>query len=318
MDVQTELWGITTLFNPGHVKSRLDNYMKFRARSRSQGLPLVTVELAFGDSAFELCPEKDAEILIQRRCSDVLWQKGRMLNLALAALPRECTKVAWADADILFDDDDWVKKTSSLLNRHVVVQPFAECIRLPKNGQVEDYPKRALDKTILGGHDEGTYSKSVCYRMAKWRNPTFSGATGYVWSAQRRLLSDVGFYDRCIVGGADSEMALAFHYAPGHVPDERRRISHPGLICHINEWHKRVHHLVQKRITFRRGVIHHLWHGDTAQRNYGDRHAILTDHSFDPESDLEIDDQGCWRLREQTHPLKQAIRGYFESRREDG
>eukprot|EP00959_Pyramimonas_sp_CCMP1952_P145771 3051963-Pyramimonas_sp.AAC.1 len=60
----------------------------------AQGLPLVVVELAFGTAPFQLKPTEDAELLIQRRTDpqNVLWQKERMLNLALEKLTPNCTK----------------------------------------------------------------------------------------------------------------------------------------------------------------------------------------------------------------------------------
>lgn len=316
--MQAELWGLTTLFNPRRARSRIQNYREFRRRSREQGLPLLTVELAFGDAEFELVPGEDAEILLQLRSASVLWQKERLLNIGLSKLPLACKKVAWADADILFDDKNWVRRTSTLLDRYVVVQPYSDCIRLPRGADASEFPKRQLLKSIPLGDGEGTFSRSVCYRMAKKSNPTFSGATGYAWSAQRAFLDQVGFYDRCIIGGADREMALAFHFPPGKVPKERRRITHPRLLEHLGSWHAKVHSLVDGKVHFRPGLIHHLWHGAAEKRNYSDRHAILSEHDFDPERDIQPDSQGCWEFCTEKTQLAAAIGEYFSSRSEDG
>ena len=80
-----DLWGITTYFNPAQYKRKLQNYHQFRTASKKQGLPLIVVELAFGEHKFELTKD-DAEIVIQRRCNTVLWQKERLLNIALEFL----------------------------------------------------------------------------------------------------------------------------------------------------------------------------------------------------------------------------------------
>jgi hypothetical protein len=49
------------------------------------GAPLVTVELSF-DGRFELT-DQDADVLIQLCGGALLWQKERLLNLALKAVP---------------------------------------------------------------------------------------------------------------------------------------------------------------------------------------------------------------------------------------
>ena len=63
----------------------------------SQGLQLLCVELVFGDattSPFQL-NASDCEILIQRRtgAGNTLWQKERLLNIALENLPNSVDKV---------------------------------------------------------------------------------------------------------------------------------------------------------------------------------------------------------------------------------
>jgi hypothetical protein len=283
-----ELWGITTFFNPTGAQRRIANYRRFREHSRRQGLPLVAVELAFDDDGFQLEEGADAEIVVRRRARSVLWQKERMLNLALDALPNSCGGVCWADADILFEDDDWVASCQRLLERHVVIQPFSAAVRLPEDGRIEDFPG------------------------------SFAGTTGYVWCARRSLLDEHRFYDRCIVGGGDREFALAIAYAPGKVPKRNVRIHHRRLREHIAPWHARVHRAVGKRISHHPGVIHHLWHGSSGKRNYVDRHAILEEFDFDPERDVVLDEGGCWQWGEGNEALAGAVTRYFESRQEDG
>jgi hypothetical protein len=102
------------------------NYRMFRERVR---VPLVAIELAYGPD-FEL-GEEDAEILVQLRGGDILWQKERLLNLALQALPDSCRKVACVDCDVVFAADDWAQRTSRLLDQFVLVQPFSHVHRMP-------------------------------------------------------------------------------------------------------------------------------------------------------------------------------------------
>ena len=90
-------WAITSYFNPMRSMRRLQNFRIFRNRLT---VPLVAVELSYG-ADFEL-QEPDADILIQLRGGALLWQKDRLLNLALEALPDDCRKVAWLDSTNLW------------------------------------------------------------------------------------------------------------------------------------------------------------------------------------------------------------------------
>ncbi|MFQ6027631.1 MAG: hypothetical protein ACE5Q6_09085, partial [Dehalococcoidia bacterium] len=116
-----DLWAITSYFNPMGYRRRWVNYHTFR---RNLAVPLLTIELAYHDD-FELRPG-DATRLIQLRSDQVMWQKERLLNLALQQLPPECRKVAWLDCDILFDCNNWASLTSQALEAFTLVQPFSK------------------------------------------------------------------------------------------------------------------------------------------------------------------------------------------------
>jgi hypothetical protein len=309
------LWGITTFYNPFGSRTRLANYRAFRGRSREQGLRLLTVELAFDERPFELREGEDAECLVRRRSDAVLWQKERLLNLALETLPGECTAVCWIDADVLFEDDDWVAQCGALLERHAVLQPFSRAIRLPRGKRPADLPGALLGKAISEGTGEGTYSHAVCARPLP-RLGGLSGTTGYAWCAQRSVLQEAGFYDRCIVGGADRELALAVLYPPGKVPRASTRIRYPLLRRHMAPWHERLYAAVAGRVSHRPGVIHHLWHGDSGTRQYRDRHEILEQHDYDPETDVALDAGGCLRWSTRKQALVQAVAAYLAARNE--
>jgi len=74
------LWAVTAYFDPFGDGQRLPAYREFRRRLLA---PLVAVELSFGDT-FHL-DEEDADIVVRLQGGAVLWQKERLLNLALRA-----------------------------------------------------------------------------------------------------------------------------------------------------------------------------------------------------------------------------------------
>ena len=85
--------------------------VKLQAFRSNLGVPLVTIELSF-DGAFEL-EKGDAEILIQISGGAVVWQKERLLNLALKAVPSEVVKIAWLDCDLIIERPDWVDEAEN-------------------------------------------------------------------------------------------------------------------------------------------------------------------------------------------------------------
>ena len=141
-----KFWAITSYFNPIGYKNRLKNYRFFRQRL---AMPLVAVELSFG-GGFQLQPG-DADALIQVHDGDVLWQKERLLNIALAAVPDECDKIAWLDSDVLFEDSDWVERAGRLLEQFALVQLFESRYDLPPNSLPEHVGKLSDSSLAVTG-----------------------------------------------------------------------------------------------------------------------------------------------------------------------
>ncbi|MDP6670296.1 MAG: hypothetical protein QGI60_00590, partial [archaeon] len=248
-------WGITTFFNPDGNSKRVENYRKFRKSSKAQGLKLLCVELAFDKASFELGKE-DADKLIQLRTSTMLWQKERLLNVALKNLPKNCDKVAWLDADILFNNNNWIKETSKLLESYRVVQPFSFIVRLPENKSWLNSEKLAF------GNKEGEKIHSMGYGIANFGKrhlPTFMkhGHTGFAWAARKNIINKHGFYDRLITGSGDSLMAHALYGSPySHV----KRCSPKKMQEDQQKWMDEIFRDVEGSVYYTPGLIFHLWH----------------------------------------------------------
>src|SRR5262245_39618201 len=90
--VTSDLWVVTSYFNPCRYKTKRENFDAFMDGMRETGANVLTAELAFADEEFELEPGPD---VLHLRGSGIMWQKERLLNLAIAHLPDSCRKVAW-------------------------------------------------------------------------------------------------------------------------------------------------------------------------------------------------------------------------------
>jgi len=288
-------WGIAVFFNPTGYKNKLRNYRVFRKSNKIQGLKLLTVELAFGDAYFELAGD-DADILIQLRTDAVLWQKERLLNIGLKNLPKDCDKVAWLDADIIFKNNNWIAETSNLLERYIVVQPFSIPIRLPKGA------KYNADADIIEMDSAGDINEFGIEK--KMINVCSKDCLG--WAARKHIFNRNGFYDKLIYGGGCITTRNAF-YGDKINFDERfgKKLSED-----IKQWSDNMRKKVRGSVYNARGVVFHLWHSSSEKKHYYARQ-VLKDYDFDPDKDIEIASNGCWIWTSDKTDLHKSVRDYF-------
>ena len=302
-----DVWLLTTYFNPVGYHTKRQNYQFFRDKIVNSNLNLFTIECAFGNDAFTLPAGPE---VMQVRAKHLMWQKERLLNLAIHRLPRQCTKIVWLDCDTLFENAQWVVETSRLLDRYPVVQPFSTAIRLPPGGQ--DYcgngdvwrsfgAVHAIDPQCVSA---GDYDRH--------------GETGFAWAVRRDVIAATGLYDACIVGGGDHVMAHAMCGDWTSPCMDRLLGLHTAGWRHSLRWGQTFYPQVRGQIGHVPGAILHLWHGDGANRRYSLRHRELNSFAFDPEIDLRIGSTGCWEWANHKDAMHRWAADYFAARREDG
>ena len=308
--VGQRLWGITCFFNPSGSRRRLANYRVFR---QNLVVPLVTVELAYGST-----PELrsgDADVLLHLQGQDLLWQKERLLNLALKAVPRKCDSIAWLDCDVVFERADWPKLVREQLKHCNLVQPFQTVIDLgpDHDGEMVDRARpvrQSLVHKILAGGLSPTLLAT-----ARLRNE-WNCAAGLAWVARRDILDRHGFYDAGIVGGGDRAMACAAYGCWQGL--ERTHRLNDRQQQHYLAWAQSFFDSVKGQVGFVEGAISHLWHGNVQKRGYGTRFDGLAPFGFDPAVDIALDEQGCWRWNSNKPDLHEYVRRYFALRNDDG
>ncbi len=310
--VDAELWAITSYFNPVGYRRRRENYRAFRERL---AVPLVTVELAYLE-LFEL-GDGDADILVQLRGGDVMWQKERLLNIARKALPASCRKVAWIDCDLIFARDDWPDEASQLLESRSLVQLFRDVYHMPPDpGSAALDPNVAIERctAVAFGIENGL---DPTLRFEKPRHPSAGEyARGFAWAARRELLEQHGFFDLGILGGGDTAMVCAafgfFDYVrQRHQLDERRAAAYRA-------WGEPYREAVAGSVDAIDGSLFHLWHGDLRNRRWRERHERLAGYGFDPDTDIVTDGCGVWEWSTDKPAMHEYVRSYFVSRAEDG
>lgn len=279
----SELEIICCHFNPSNYNNLRHNYWTFREALNAD---LTTVELSY-TSQFEI---PDA-IQIKGDRSHIMWQKERLLNIAIERSTSEY--LAWVDADLIFQNPHWINETLLKLQEFPVVQLFESVTDLDANGNTI--------RTSLGdayGHISG---------VEGWKRP------GGAWAARREVLQH-GLPDAHILGSGDAMLLSAW----------RGRWRHP-LLKRLNQnWKQhhlryaaKVYPLVRNQIGYVSGNCLHLHHGSKENRNYVGRTTYLTDHDFDPSTDICLDENGLWKWNSDKPEMHQLVRDYFSQRRED-
>lgn len=354
--MKSRLWGITCYFNPvaNRGNLRYENYQRFRQISQKQGLPLCAIELLYDDEnegKGHLFAPQDGEKVIHVRVSrerGVLWQKERLLNIALEALPDECDMVCWIDADIIFSDNDWVAKTIWKLSVDggdcSVIQPFSVVCMLPRDWQedpleMEETLAESPHRIRASGVFAEIYSKYLDAHPVEQKVvappsltenfpvsaefqpaldllvPSIGGKTGLVWAARRELLNQLGgFYDCNAIGGGDCILYAAFNVIENLDTSAYSDAHAASIKSYLQRAHDVMHGV---RVGCLDGLIMHMWHGKMKNRRYGVRNTILATHNFDPAKHLTLNKDNVWEWNETTpKELLDGMVKYFRRRRE--
>ena len=308
---------ITSYYNPLRGPLRLSNYKTFR---RHLGTPLLTVEWA-QHGQFELGPQ-DAEHLIQVDSGDLLWQKERLLNIGIQkARGLGVDKVAMLDSDIVFANPNWHREVAQKLDSCSFIQCFDVADYLASwdylalaHGQFADLPVERSTRALFG-----------C--VARGESLHHDGAEAYLNEPLIKLRGNPGLatanhldkakqcthYEGNIVGGGDLAMLAGI----SRTTDEFFRI-----IQHTqkHEEHLRLWAQAQTReplsIGHCAGRVMHLWHGHITDRQYRQRYSVLTQHGYDPFSDLDSATTELLRFSAANPALKQAVSQYIHSRKD--
>jgi len=303
------VWAITSYYNPVGYARRLSNFRIFR---KNLGVQLAALELSF-NGRFELTAE-DADVLIQISGGAVLWQKERLLNLALAAVPRDVEDVAWLDCDIIFKRPDWVAEAQNRLKQLNVVQLFSEAVFI----RAEEYGAISLHENgfaYVPGLASLSNAKDLILTGSNLERNSVKYVTGFAWAAKRRLLETHGFYDAAIAGSGDSLMAAAMLGRYESI-SKRYLFSEPRQ-RHYFRWAIPFCSSVAGSLGCVPGTIFHLKHGELENRRYSDRQQVFSNFEFDPDVDIKIGPNGAWQWARPRPDLEAHLRKYFASRAED-
>lgn len=311
-----DFWVVSCYYNAHQDQNRRHNCEQFATSLQRQNVPVLMVELCKTNDEDGLPPDLFAKY-IRVHHTDELWCKEALLNLGIDLLPASCTKVCWADADILFLDDTWATCCASLLDHHDVVQPFDRYLYLPKG-----------ESNVMMKHVDDVYNPSFTHAVTHGHFTGTSFRTAYpgcVWAANRSFLNRIGgLYTHAILGLADIVMCLGFL---ANTDQELEKAWHcPAVRFLMGSWNERMQaHCRQWQQTAMKAtttlmacpnrniIIHHLYHGSPRSRDYNKTGSVL--QQYDPFTHVAINSDGLlhWTTSAPME-LQHQVAQYFAAR----
>jgi hypothetical protein len=244
-----------------------------------------------------------------------MWQKERLLNIAVKALPGACRNVAWLDCDIVFARHGWAEEATAMLDRRLMVQLFTNVHYLPADHPLDRlrpdaaYLSRPSIASIEGRDAFSGYEGIGPYGLGP-------AATGMAWAARRDLIQENGYCDACIIGGGCGAIFTAACRAPEQ--SIRRQRMNGRQAKHHLAWADAFGRAVAGDVAALEGDICHLWHGDIAKRGRPVRYETIAAPGFDPGEDISVAENGVWRWGPNKPEMHDYLKAYFASRQEGG
>jgi hypothetical protein len=203
---------------------------------------------------------------------NLLWHKEALLNSVIRELPKKYKYVFWVDADVIFTNKNWLVDAVKVLKTENIVQPFEYCVHLEQD-TMEPRMNIEFEKTFVSDpkrrHPRLWRSFAANYATNRKRsedvNYDVHGHVGFAWGARREIIDTVPLYDKALVGGADHIIA---HAAAGQINHNCITKAFKETTDEIESWSRRFHYIVNGRIGYVEGDLHHIWHGDITKRQY--------------------------------------------------
>jgi len=281
---------ITVLFNYCEYKIRYQLAKEFikRYQNFSPNMKLYVVELAYDDQEFQVT-DKNNPCHLQLRSNTPLWHKENLINVGIKKLlPEDWEYVAWIDCNLEFENSDFVDKTLEKLQKYDVVQMY---------------------KTIIYSNND----KEGClnsYIYNKINNKNNKNQPGGAFACTKYAYQTMGeIYDLGICGGGDSILSYGLYSI--------NFMKNINFICFdfLVDIDQYIIKLKKLKKNYVDNKLIYFNHGNFKNRKYIIRHYILNKYCYNPERDIEYDENGVIVLKNED--MLRDIKEYFKGRNED-
>lgn len=288
---------VVAFFSPADYKLPKSHFVETMKRLRAEKADVVVVQHILPWQ--QPLPVPSEFTSRWHMSTSVMFYKENLWNIG--ATLTESSKLIFIDADLIFEPDDWLGKTESALDRFDVAQPFETCLWLDRAGSAIGNKKHSAAKAIC---ENIPWSAETCH-------------AGFGWAFNRKAFDAVGgFFDLNAAGSGDTALTLALTKNIEANNLYRWFQTKQDSSNSWKEYRARVQ-AAEVSVGFAEGVtVKHLWHGDSANRNYVSRDKLFV-RKEDGEHPIHRRDDGLlvWDDPDTDNagPLE-----YFRSRMEDG
>jgi hypothetical protein len=282
--IKPDMVVVMAFFNPAKSLRILQNILLVNSLFERSKIPFFIGEIAFNDDPYVF---PTAENIVQYRSESFMFYKENLINLLVAKLPHEFTKIVMLDADIVFYEPNWYTVVSQKLDTCAVIQPFQKANYLNQQFQVIQI-KQSLSASPSNGH------------------------TGFAWAFQRSWLTANPLFEYTVIGGGDSIL--------------KARILQTPLMSVHKKYEKDYNAYNPKRaepLGFCPLTIYHLPHGvkenrqyDTRDNDLGTKFSALKIASVSDAVKRRDDGLLVWKDAYRTE-LNKLMKTYFTKRNDD-
>lgn len=321
--LHTPLYVIMVVFNATRYRTRWKHYQDAIKRLTEAGMVPIVVEAAYGGRDFAVTDPKNP-YHVQVRVVAELWLKENLINRGVARLSElhpDWPKVAWIDADVVFERDDIADETRHQLEHYDVVQMWSRALDM--NAENEPLPDMAYSYAgcMLDGIPRPVRIGGDPYYYVEGGKRGIYWHPGYAWACTREWWDQVGgLIDWTIIGNGDYYMAEGM----SGVINAERDFKNPSqnYTDMLQQWQVRCVRAMgngnRGGLGVVRGLVTHKWHGAKLDRQYATRWKLLVETGFDPVLHLKRDRQLVWTLDESAPvALRDGLRKIARARNED-
>ncbi|MGB8275331.1 MAG: hypothetical protein WCF16_08710 [Alphaproteobacteria bacterium] len=290
------------------------------------------------DNQFQL-NKTDAEVLLQVGGGDLMWQKERLLGIAVAALPDHVEYVAWLDCDVLFNNVHWQEEARDLLDDRSVLQLFSEIafpdetasLRLTRSeGSSLDgidslkMRKRESFLGVFGRLKEDIVGFDLDHRFEPDRKNQYDimrrPAYGFAWASRADFIRRIGIYDRGVMGAGDMMFCYGISGLSRQLIDNHKTVGWGfyGDCDSYRHWASKAAEACAGGLGCASGRILHLFHGTLQERQYKSRIDGLVPFALDLDRDIVAEQGRPWSWSRSRDRLNQYFLEYLRNRNEDG
>lgn len=293
-----EICVVLAFFSPVNYSVPKQHFITVMHSMHAQGIPLAVVQAIYPGQDPVPVPSSIPQTAI--KTESLLFHKERLWNIGSKITKAE--KLVFLDADVIFQDTQWLGATADCLERNDIVQPFETAIWQDKTGR---------DEMIRPSFAEAI-NRSVTPKLAAYH-------PGFGWGFRREAFEKLGgFYDASVAGNSDALFALSLRDSTAHSVVETwyAKLQDPHVHSPTYRRYKKIaaHH--NFKVGWPAGVVlRHMYHGERKNRQYITR-AKLFPRDKNENYEFVNDSNGlqAWKNLEDSNSL---VRSYFIDKKDD-